>query len=187
MLKVVSLLVAAIVLGACAPTVYMTKDGGQITEGSTVYNLTNLHPDMRQLRMYAMNYQREGLLPMCTGFQVTKSAGDFLRLRTLEGGVTFHYFLDKYTPDFATNVNSYFATTCSKAKVSNMSSVDQKGIRIGKALRGMTKEAVILAIGYPPVHATLSLERDQWTYWINRFKRMVINFDASGRVSNVKL
>ena len=59
---------------------------------------------------------------------------------------------------------------------------DREGVERGKALVGMGKEAVVLAIGYPPPHVTPSLDANRWVYWKNRFNRMAVIF-ADGRVT----
>ena len=41
-----------------------------------------------------------------------------------------------------------------------------------------------LAIGYPPEHATPSLDSDVWTYWKNRFGKLKVTF-ANGKVSEI--
>ncbi len=55
-------------------------------------------------------------------------------------------------------------------------------IRIGEPRRGMTKEQVIMARGYPPVHETTSTESDRWVYWSSRFVKQTIVF-VNGRLT----
>ena len=49
----------------------------------------------------------------------------------------------------------------------------------------MSKEGVILAIGYPPVHKTVSLEGKTWKYWTNRFNTFDVIFDDTGKVESI--
>ena len=58
-----------------------------------------------------------------------------------------------------------------------------KAIREAKVIKGMSKEALIMSLGYPPKHMTPSLERDYWQYWKNRFKSFAVKFDENGLVS----
>ena len=37
--------------------------------------------------------------------------------------------------------------------------------------------AVQVAIGYPPITRTASLESDAWTYWSNRFHTFIVHFE----------
>lgn len=59
-----------------------------------------------------------------------------------------------------------------------------KGIKSGKALVGMRKEAVLVALGYPAAHKTPAIEHDRWVYWSNRFAEFGVVF-SSDRVVDV--
>ena len=63
-----------------------------------------------------------------------------------------------------------------------LSAVDREGIMKGKALEGMTKRGVRIALGYPATHETPSLDSNVWTYWTNRFRRMTVGFSERGFV-----
>lgn len=54
-------------------------------------------------------------------------------------------------------------------------------IRRGEMRKGMTKEQVLMARGYPPVHETPSVESDRWVYWSSRFVHQTIVF-SNGRL-----
>ena len=49
----------------------------------------------------------------------------------------------------------------------------------------MRKNAVIVAIGYPPTSKTASLDSDQWTYLSNRFNHFIVHF-KNGKVDRVQ-
>jgi hypothetical protein len=55
-------------------------------------------------------------------------------------------------------------------------------IRNGDMRRGMTKELLLMARGYPPAHETPSVEGDRWVYWSSRFVKQTVVF-ANGRLS----
>ncbi|HDS15958.1 MAG TPA: outer membrane protein assembly factor BamE [Proteobacteria bacterium] len=67
-----------------------------------------------------------------------------------------------------------------------LSEVDLKGVKAGKAYNGMTKKGVMAALGYPAAHETPSLDDNQWKYWRNRFRTVVVEFNTNGIVSNVR-
>jgi hypothetical protein len=48
----------------------------------------------------------------------------------------------------------------------------------------MTRDQVLMSLGYPPAHRTPSLSASTWTYWQNRWVTMVVAFEGD-RVSRV--
>jgi hypothetical protein len=50
----------------------------------------------------------------------------------------------------------------------------------------MSRKGVMVALGYPAAHRTPSLDSNSWTYWTNRFKTIVVEFDAKGLVAEVR-
>jgi hypothetical protein len=57
-------------------------------------------------------------------------------------------------------------------------------IEHAQVVPGMTRDEVLMAIGYPPAHRTPSLESSTWTYWANRWESFMVNFDGN-RVAGV--
>ncbi|WDN88408.1 hypothetical protein BuS5_01376 [Desulfosarcina sp. BuS5] len=45
---------------------------------------------------------------------------------------------------------------------------EQAGIKKGEVEIGMSKDAVLMACGYPPSHKTPNLNSDIWIYWLKR-------------------
>jgi len=65
-------------------------------------------------------------------------------------------------------MDRYFATN--KVDLSKFTKQEQTMIKKGKVEVGMSKEAVILALGYPPAHVTPDWKgMDDWKYW--KFQR----------------
>lgn len=58
-------------------------------------------------------------------------------------------------------------------------------VRAGKLAIGMSKEQVLVSLGYPPMHQTPSLEASQWKYWHTGFGSFLVVWDAAGRVKDV--
>ena len=65
------------------------------------------------------------------------------------------------------------------------SKLERKKIKQGQVAKGMTKKAVLVAIGYPPITRTPTLEANEWTYWRNRFRTFIVYF-KNGKVSHIK-
>jgi hypothetical protein len=43
---------------------------------------------------------------------------------------------------------------------------------------GMTREQVLMSLGYPPAHRTPSLDAPMWTYWANRWATFEVYFEG---------
>lgn len=151
-----------------------------------VYTLVNLHPDEARAKLYAVNYQQEGLIPLCTPVELVDLGRKRLTFRVRETGRTYDYDYHKAAVEpFPVHLQRYFGTTCNTAEVKKLGAKDREGIRKGRALPGMTRQGVIYAIGYPPPHRTPTLEADRWVYWESRFDTMAVVFDAQGRVKEI--
>jgi hypothetical protein len=62
----------------------------------------------------------------------------------------------------------------------------QEAIWEARVIPGMTKEQVLIAIGYPPTHRTTSTTSttiNEWTYWSNRWRTYKLQFNREGRLS----
>jgi len=61
---------------------------------------------------------------------------------------------------------------------------EKKQISSGTVAKGMRKKAVLVAIGYPPITETMSLDVNTWVYWSHRYNRFNVNF-TNDRVSSI--
>lgn len=93
----------------------------------------------------------------------------------------------EYKRNLPMTVTDYIAriTSSKPFDLGAFSRTDRKGIKAGKAYKGMTKKGVIAALGYPPVHKVLSLEDNTWTYWKDRYRTTLIEF-SGGKVSRIR-
>jgi hypothetical protein len=152
----------------------------------TVYTLVNLHPDEQRRRLYSVNYLQPGLIPMCTPVKIESADDREMTFRVVSTNRQYEYIVHKSLVDpFPKHLDKYFGTKCDANKAASMSTVDAQGIRSGTVSMGMTKPAVVLALGYPPEHATPSLESNTWTYWKNRFGTKQVMF-TDGKVTGIK-
>jgi hypothetical protein len=97
--------------------------------------------------------------------------------------VVFEYDAKRMRMDYG----QYIALITSPQPVSldRLTGSDRKGVTDGKVYVGMSKQGVMTTLGYPAVHKTPSLDSNSWTYWKNRFRTMRVEFDQTGRVSQV--
>jgi hypothetical protein len=151
-----------------------------------VYTLTNLHPDPNRNKLFSVNFQQPGLIPLCTEVEIVKVKNRKIIFKVKDTGMEYKYLNHKTAgEDLRTNAARYFGKECVKDKVTKLSEKDQLGISQGKALVGMSKQGVIYAIGYPPLGATPSTDVNNWKYWFNRFNTFAVTFNADGIVTQV--
>ncbi|MGZ5033510.1 MAG: hypothetical protein ACXWAC_09970 [Usitatibacter sp.] len=72
-----------------------------------------------------------------------------------------------------------------KAKLDRYPDKMRAAIREGKVLPGMTREQVIMSVGYPPTHRTPSLESSVWNLWASRAGRYEVHWNSKGTVDKV--
>jgi hypothetical protein len=87
---------------------------------------------------------------------------------------SFDKFLDKY-----------LVTADPRAKLASAPPAVRQAIQASRLTKGMTKEQVLMSIGYPPTHGTASLDAAEWKYWYNRFTTYVVLFDQQGRLREI--
>jgi hypothetical protein len=153
-----------------------------------VVTLVNLHPDPGRHRLYSVNYLQMGFIPVCTPVEILSLSEKKMTFRVAQSGVEYEYLFHRSLQGSKTaHLDKIFgpAKTCPRARIAKMSKLDQAGIKEGSVKPGMTKNAVVIALGYPPEHATATLELDQWRYWRNRFNTMLVMFQ-NDKVSQVR-
>lgn len=151
-----------------------------------VYTLVNLHPDENNQRLYSVNYLQAGLIPLCTKVSIESVSSRRMVFRLADGGRQYTYlFHSTLREPISKHLDRFFGKTCDKKKIERMSKADREGILQGRVSPGMTKDAVILAIGYPPEHATPNLEANAWRYWKSRFDTILVHFEE-GKVVRIQ-
>jgi hypothetical protein len=152
-----------------------------------VVTLTNLHPDEARARLFAVNYQQDGLIPVCSEVALLDRNRKRLVFSVEATGKQYEYYHHEKAAaePFPDHLARYFGTRCPRDEIAKLPAIDRQGIEQGKALVGMSKRGVVLAMGYPPKHVTPSLDADRWVYWTNRVNRVAVLFQ-DGRVSSVQ-
>jgi hypothetical protein len=184
------LVVLSLLLAACAATLPELRDeaGTDLLQAPHVYTLVNLHPDEQHARLYAVNYQQLGLIPLCTEVELLELTTEQLTFRVIKRNKQYYYFNHEAAAaePFDRHLVRFFGSNCDVNQTRSLSEVDQAGIRKGSVSTGMSKQGVIYALGYPPRHVTPDLDAAQWIYWKNRFSRMIVMFDEAGIVIDVR-
>ena len=162
-------------------------------EGQTYYLGCNLHADLQYNKVSSVNYQLRGaLLPWGTEVRVVRVLRNNLVFEIQGKGKRYRYEFHRKTRrsvPLAEHLGRVFLESPDhlKQQVEGMSEIDKDGIYEGRVKPGMSREAVLIAIGYPPEFANrddLMTDHD-WTYWLSRFSKMVVSFGRDGLVSGI--
>ena len=133
---------------------------------------------------YVGDFPGHRFLPPNTAVELGRWRGGFaVTVLETKEQILFEYHKDRMQMDAAAYQSILFSTN--QVSYANLAEVDRKGIEQGKALPGMTKEVVKIALGYPATHRTPSLDADTWVYWRNRFATFSVTFD-NGRVIKIE-
>ncbi|RMG95027.1 MAG: hypothetical protein D6705_14735 [Deltaproteobacteria bacterium] len=181
---VAAMTLSALALSAASPTAMASGDA-RTWVGRELVTTKNLHPDEARARLYAANFQQDGLIPVCTKVRVEKVTRKAMVFTVLETGRTYTYYTHKSLREpFFDHLTRYFGERC--PDLSRLSERDREGIRRGEALVGMTKKGVAIAIGLPPAHETPSPKSPRWKYWKNRFDTFIVLFGEDGKVAAIQ-
>lgn len=90
----------------------------------------------------------------------------------------------KYTRvDSGAMLDRLFSKT--KVDLSKLSPATKANVLNGVIAKGMTKNTVLMARGYPPFHVTKGIEANTWKYWRNRWITAIVTF-KDGKVTELK-
>jgi hypothetical protein len=123
------------------------------------------------------NYRKGILIPINTEVEFIKSNKSRIVVRVPE------YSLDlsiENVEEFSgEKIDGIFSRTFGEnaSDLSGFSEMERSNIKKGTVAVGMSKEAVIRAMGYPPRHKTPTLSLDQWRYWQNRLNTILVVFE----------
>lgn len=159
----------------------------QAAKGETYHTQFSLYYD--DFAHETTNYRTRTLVPINTpvtfvavrtttagvkGAQITMPWPEIV-VRIPEGREVRIRNVRKYSGE---DLDGIFSRTLGKEKVdlSAFTEVERTSILEGQVEPGMSKAAVLRAMGYPPKHQTPSLSGNEWTYWRNRVASFVVRF-----------
>ncbi|MBW1803968.1 MAG: hypothetical protein JRJ85_24950 [Deltaproteobacteria bacterium] len=167
-----------------------------IAGGEIVYLPYNVHPFQKGSAYNASyaNWTDPGpghvLFPVNTAVRVSSfsrwRAGRGFFLTTVDDGKKIAYEFHKQRMGMGIDEYVKLITSPQQVSMKGLSKKDREGIRLGKAMVGMTKKGVVMALGYPACHRTPSLEDGVYVYWQNRFKTLAVEFDSNGKVIRIR-
>ena len=134
-----------------------------------------------QGRHLATNYARGTVVPVNTGVQLVGVGRSAITVELARpGGARGARLVVENVPKYTrVDVNTLFGMLLSEQPL-DLSHVRPEFIaamQAGLPRLGMTKQEVVMARGYPPSHATPSLDLDRWVYWSSRFVKQTLAFE----------
>ncbi len=128
------------------------------------------------------NYARGPIVPINTPVKLVSMSGSQLVLKRADTGQDVKVKNEeKYTKKSIREIASLMLSA-EKTPLEKLPAALATAIASGEMRKGMTKELVLMARGYPPAHETASIDSDRWVYWSSRFVKHTIVF-ADGRLA----
>ena len=182
------LLLMIMITAGCRST---SPKANQTSSENPLYLQSNIHAQAgsRDTKASYANWTDPGaghiIIPVNTPVEFGRYRRGFTIKNLNDGSLVYFEFNSK---NMGMSAEQYISliTSSKKVDLNELSEIDQKGINSGKALVGMSKKGVRIALGYPAAHRTPSLENNEWVYWRNRFRTNVIEFDTEGKVKEIR-
>ena len=154
-----------------------------IKTGNIYYTQVTLQYEKGRYR--TTNYRKGTLVPINTQVQLQEISGDEISLDLLPAHTKLRIEnVEKHTGDSVTVAfNKLLAKT--PLDLNRFTAQEREYIASARVGEGMRKNAVLAAIGYPPITETPSLAGNEWTYWSSRFNRFIVKFQGD-KVEQVK-
>lgn len=160
--------------------------------GQTRYLCCNVH--FEKTTISDVNYQVGTMVPAGTSVQIIQVRSNAVTFQPAgHPPLTLKYeFGPKAGVPFETFLDRLFVATDPMTQLSRSEPSRRRGkkgasakpapggvrelIERGAVEPGMTRNQVLMSLGYPPAHRTPSLESDDWHYWRNRWDQFSVVF-----------
>ena len=157
-------------------------------ESKTFFTKVNIWYE-RPIKILSTNYHRGAILPVGSKVMIISLGDGKIRFNEEKTQTLFTiYHVPKYTNvSIRALFDRYFSETDPMAKdgpFHKFTKMEQENIKKGTIAVGMSKDAVLMAYGYPPTHRTPSIKSDSWGYWLDR-KSINLDF-RDGKISNIR-
>lgn len=173
--------IAILTVVGCTPAKLEPQQQAMIDSQTTVYTQSSMWIDRN--RVYGVNYSRGMHVPINTQVKILEVNSKTIVFSYLGAEISYYVSSKQTKIDASQTLKRLFATK--PVNLSKYSKGTKDNILAGKVAVGMTKDEVLLSRGYPPLHATLSIQADLWKYWHHRFKTSSITF-KNGKVSSMQ-
>jgi hypothetical protein len=85
-----------------------------------------LHPDNERSRLYAVNFQQAGLIPVCSEVEYLELGRKSFKFRVVDTGRVYEYINHKASAEpFPDHLRRFFGPDCPRAELDSLSTLDQ--------------------------------------------------------------
>lgn len=153
---------------------------GLAEETGKFYTKSNIWYEKPE-KILSTNYHKGVMIPIGTEVEVLKSNRKKIEFREVASGTVFKIKLVKKFTNLSPDefFNRYFSkdNILNSGEFNSLSSAEKEAVKAGRIEKGMSKNAVLLAYGYPPTHRTPSTDQNTWTYWVSRLGNFMVQFE----------
>ncbi|MCK5941323.1 MAG: hypothetical protein KAI24_05075 [Planctomycetes bacterium] len=179
---------AALLAGSCK-----SGDGDAVPErtlNQTVYTKVGMHFDVRRGRylMYSTNYLgMPKFVPPGTALTLERISGKGLTLRDGDGTEYRIEYVPKHSIMPITEWRARHFSDTPVPLPDGLTDDEREAIAVGEIRRGMSRDAVFLAVGYPPRSTNPAESEQKLVYEWRRFVRRTVRFDRDDKVDQIGL
>jgi len=149
-------------------------------ENKTYYTNINIWVEYPK-DILSTNFHRGTMIPAGTKVQITYCRGVKIKFISEDEGVTYTLVHSRRHSSIKLQevFKRYFSEDDVMARGGSFRKLkksEKENVKDGVIDIGMSKDAVLIAYGYPPTHVTPSLHSNVWTYWESRARRIIVHF-----------
>jgi hypothetical protein len=152
-------------------------------QSRTLYTCCNIHYESSNVS--DANYYVGGTVPFGSPVQVQKAERGTLTILAGNQELNLSHRYGEANETFQQYADKVLVSEDPKIKAATYSPSVQQAIKEGRVEQGMTRDQVIMSLGYPPAHRTPSLDAFEWTYWYNTWVTYRVQFGQDGKVSQL--
>lgn len=178
-------------LTSCASLEPSPADRGR-WRGKAVYTRVGMHAEASKAfvgwHMYSTNHiGLPKFFPLGSKFTVTVFGPSSVSMVAEDGSVVELDYVPRHHPDLT--FDRWLERQLSFEPIeapSGLSSEERTAIAEGRYVQGMSRKALFLSVGYPPATLSPNLNDALLTYEVKRFNRVMFQFDAQDKITEIR-
>lgn len=152
-------------------------------QGKELYTCCNIR--YQEDTITDANYSSGTMIPLGTPVTVVPVAANAVTFDTGGQRITLRHVYGAKEETHEQYFGKIFIPKDTKALVAKWSKSVQAAVREGRVQPGMTRQQVVLSLGFPPTDDNPQPKSPEWTYWFGKGQSFKVTFDEDGIVTNV--